>query len=191
MSFRTNILVLAAAASVAGVANAGLLTMTADKNASGTDAWSSLNGYSMVLSIDSSDLDTAGSASSFTLQNWSFEAFDQSSTKVFSATGSNAQFTASGSGPQQALISLSTANITVNTLNPMADYIAFTYDFTQSTSLNTAITLSASSPAGELTLGTTSTSNGAGDLVGSYAVPSPSAIALIGLGGLISRRRKA
>jgi hypothetical protein len=54
--------------------------------------------------------------------------------------------------------------------------------------LEAAITASAALTKGALMLGTDS--NGGGDLSGFYAVPAPSALALIGIGGLMVRRRR-
>jgi hypothetical protein len=179
---------IALTAAVTAPAAAGMLTMTAD-SASGADAWSTLSGYKMVLTITSDDLNNAGSASSFTLQSWNFQAFDSTGTKVFDATGSASGFSAQGTGPTfNAVISLDSGTITTNALNPTADYVAFSYDFTEESSLEAAITTSAALTKGALMLGTDL--NGGGDLSGFYAVPAPSALALISVGGMMGRRRR-
>ena len=179
---------LALTAAFAAPAVAGMLTMTAD-SASGADAWSGYADYKMVLTITSDDLNTAGSANSFTLQSWNFQAFDSTGTKVFDATGSASGFSAQGTGPTfNAVISLDSGTITTNALNPTADYVAFSYDFTEESSLEAAITASAALTKGALILGTNA--GGGGDLSGFYAVPAPSALALIGVGGLMGRRRR-
>ena len=180
---------LALTAAVTAPAAAGMLTMTAYKNASGADAWSTLSDYTMVLTITSDDLNTAGSAGSFTLTGWDFQAFDATGAQVFAANGSATSFSADGSGPTyNAVISLDSGTITKNTLNPIADYVAFSYDYTDALSLDAAITASAAASKGSLMLGTDS--GGGGDLSGFYAVPAPSALALIGVGGLMGRRRR-
>ena len=179
---------LALTAAVTAPAAAGMLTMTAD-SASGADAWSTLSGYKMVLTITSDDLNTAGSASNFTLTGWDFQAFDATGTQVFAATGSATSFSASGTGPTfNAVIALDSGTITKNTLDPIANYVAFSYDFTIASSLEAAITASAELTKGSLMLGTDL--GGGGDLSGFYAVPAPSALALIGVGGLMGRRRR-
>jgi len=179
---------IALTAAVAAPATAGVLTMTA-KSADGADAWSGYTGYKMVLTITSDDLNTAGSASSFTLQGWDFQAFDATGMKVFAANGSATTFSAQGTGPTfNAVISLDSGTITTNALNPTADYVAFSYDFINASSLEAAITASAAITKGSLMLGTDL--NGGGDLSGFYAVPAPSALALVGLSGLMGRRRR-
>ena len=179
---------LALAAGLAAPATAGMLTMSADA-ASGADDWAGYQGYSMVLTIDSDDLDVAGSASAFTLQGWNFTAFDAEGTEVFAATGSETAFSAHGTGPTfSAVIALDAASITMNALDPMADYLAFSYDFTVEASLDAAINASALTARGALTLGTSL--GGGGDLTGLYTVPAPSAVAVIGACGLMARRRR-
>ena len=179
---------IALTAAVTAPATAGVLTMTAD-SASGADAWSGYEGYKMVLTITSDDLNTAGSAGSFTLQGWDFQAFDATGMLVFAATGSATTFSAQGTGPTyNAVISLDSGTITKNTLDPIANYVAFSYDFVDASSLEAAITASAAITKGSLMLGTDL--GGGGDLSGFYAGPAPSALALIGVGGLIGRRRR-
>ena len=179
---------IALTAAFAAPATAGMLTMTAD-SASGAGDWSGYTGYKMVLTITSDDLNTAGSASSFTLRGWDFQAFDATGMQVFAATGSATTFSAKGNGPTyNAVISLDSGTITKNTLDPIANYVAFSYDFIDEFSLEAAITASAAITKGSLTLGTDL--GGGGDLSGFYAVPTPSALALIGVGGLVGRRRR-
>jgi hypothetical protein len=179
---------LALTAAFAAPAAAGMLTMTAD-SPSGADAWSGYTDYKMVLTITSDDLNNAGSASSFTLQSWNFQAFDSTGTQVFAASGSATTFSAQGTGPTyNAVISLDSGTITKNTLDPIANYVAFSYDFVDASSLEAAITASAAITKGSLMLGTDL--DGGGDLSGFYAVPAPSALALIGVGGLMGRRRR-
>lgn len=188
---------IALTSAFAAPATAGVLTMTAD-SASGADAWSGYEGYKMVLTITSDDLNTAGSASSFTLTGWDFQAFDATGTQVFAATGSATSFSAAGSGPVfNAQIALQSGNITTNTLSPEANFVQFSYEFFgEEMTLAEAIDASAGRPVGELTLATTvagstpGTVITTGDLVGTYLVPAPSALALIGVGGLIGRRRR-
>ncbi len=183
---------LALTAAFAAPAAAGVLTMTAD-SASGADAWSGYTNYKMVLTITSDDLNTAGSASSFTLQSWNFRAYDQLGTKVLEATGGPASFsTGPGTTTFLAVISLN-GIIDPNDFEPKADYVAFSYKFTAGQTLDDAIAKSAGKPqVGVLTLGISDVStNTAGDLVGTYAVPAPSALALVGVGGLMSRRRRS
>lgn len=179
---------IALTAAFAAPATAGVLTMTTD-SASGADAWSGYTNYKMVLTITSDDLNTAGSASSFTLTGWDFQAFDATGTQVFAASGSATTFSTQGTGPTyNAVISLDSGTITKNTLEPTADYVAFSYDFMNASSLEAAITASAAATSGALMLGTNL--GGGGDLSGFYAVPAPSALALIGVGGLMGRRRR-
>ena len=188
---------LALTAAFAAPAAAGMLTMTAD-SASGADDWSTLSGYKLVLTITSDDLNTVGSASSFTLTGWDFQAFDGSGTQVFAATGSATTFSAADSGPVfNAQIALQSGNITTNTLSPRANFLQFSYEFFgEEMTLAQAIDASAGRAVGELTLATTvagsppGTVITTGDLVGTYAVPAPSALALIGVGGLMGRRRR-
>ena len=190
MSKKFNIVsasIVATAATAA--AQAGMLTMTAS-NASGADAWGSLAGYRLVLTIDCATLDAAGSSSAFTLNSWTFEAFDSTDVLVFDASGAGNGFSASGSGPFTALINLSAATIAVNDLSPMADYIAFSYQYSSGDSLGAAIEASAlPSEIGELILGTSA--GGGGDLIGFYSVPAPGTAALLALAGLATRRRRA
>ena len=178
---------LALTAAFAAPAAAGVLTMTAG-SASGADAWAAYTGYKMVLTITSDDLNTAGSASSFTLQSWNFRAYDRLGVEVLEATGGPAIFSAgSGTTTFLAIISLN-GTIDPNGFEPKADYVAFSYDFTEDSSLEAAITASAAITKGSLMLGTDL--GGGGDLSGFYAVPAPSALALIGVGGLMGRRRR-
>jgi hypothetical protein len=178
------------AASLSGAASAGVLTMTADTT-TGYDGWESLSGYKMVLTINCSTIDAAGSSSSFTLNYWKFEAFDSTNTIQFLATGSGDGFTAApSSGKFVATINLSTSNISLNLFVPKADKISFGYAFSNTESLGDAIAASAGTSDGLLALGGTDGSS-TGDLEGMYAVPAPGAIAVLGLGGLMSRRRKA
>ena len=177
------------AASLSGAASAGMLTMTASST-TGSDGWAGLSGYSMVLTIDCSTMGDAGSSSSFSLNSWTFEAFDAYNTVQFRATGSGQTFTvAPGASKFVATIGLDTSNISVNNLVPAADAISFGYAFSAYESLAAAINASAGTTDGVLTLG--SDTGDTGLLTGGYAVPAPGAIAMLGLGGLMSRRRKA
>jgi hypothetical protein len=179
---------IALTAAFAAPAAAGVLTMTAE-NTEGTDAWAAYTGYKMVLTITSDDLNTAGSASSFTLQSWNFRAYDRLGVEVLEATGGPASFSA-GPGTTTFLATISlNGTIDPNGFEPKADYVAFSYEFTLGQTLDEAIESSAGKPlVGELILGTSD--GGAGELVGTYLVPAPSALALIGVGGLIGRRRR-
>ena len=189
---RNTLTVAAAVAGLGAGAQAGLLTMTAS-SATGADAWGGLSGYTLVLTIDSDDLDAPGSSDVFTLNSWDFRAFDDGGVLVFGATGGTKIFTTTGGGPTvfEALIDLTGANITVNALDPVANYVAFTYQFMNGQSLSDAIEDSSTSGTsyGELILGTNG--GGGGDLIGSYAVPSPGAFALLGVAALAARRRRA
>jgi MYXO-CTERM domain-containing protein len=189
---RNTLTVAAAVAGLGAGAQAGLLTMTAS-SATGADAWGGLSGYTLVLTIDSDDLDAPGSSNVFTLNSWDFRAFDDGGTLVFGATGGTKIFTTTGGGPTvfEALIDLTGANITVNALDPVANYVAFTYQFMNGQSLSDAIEDSSTSGTsyGELILGTNG--GGGGDLIGSYAVPGPGAFALLGVAALAARRRRA
>ena len=177
------------AASLSGVASAGVLTMTTSST-TGYDGWAGLTGYTMVLTIDCSTMGDAGSSSSFTLNSWSFKALDSANIVQFEANGSGQTFSvAPGTSKFIATIGLNPGNIVTNNMVPVADSIAFGYAFTTSESLTAAIAASAGSSDGILQLG--SDAGATGLLVGSYAVPAPGAAALLGLGGLISRRRKA
>jgi hypothetical protein len=178
-----------AASTIACSASAGLLTMSAS-NSVGTDDWSGLTGYSMSLTIDCATLDTAGSASTFTLAGWTFKAFDSTGTMKFHAAGSGETFTVSGGGSKfLAVIGLSNSNILVNDFAPAVQSIAFSYAFAGSESLDAAIGASAGTTDGELSLGTDLGNTGI--LAGTYAVPAPGAMALLGLAGVASRRRRA
>jgi len=189
---RNTLTVAAAVAGLGAGAQAGLLTMTAS-SATGADAWGGLSGYTLVLTIDSDDLDAPGSSNVFTLNSWDFRAFDDGGTLVFSATGDDKEFSTPGDGATvfEALIDLTGANITVNALDPVANYVAFTYQFMNGQSLSDAIEDSSTSGTsyGELILGTNG--GGGGDLIGSYAVPGPGAFALLGVAALAARRRRA
>ena len=189
---RNTLTVAAVAAGLGAGAQAGLLTMTAS-SATGADAWGGLSGYTLVLTIDSDDLDAPGSSNVFTLNSWDFRAFDDGGALVFSATGDDKEFSTPGGGPTvfEALIDLTGANITVNALDPVANYVAFTYQFMNGQSLSDAIEDSSTSGTsyGELILGTNG--GGGGDLIGSYAVPGPGAFALLGVAALAARRRRA
>jgi len=178
-----------AASTVACTAGAGVLTMTAS-NPVGSDDWSGLTGYSMQLMIDCSTMNDAGSASSFTLANWDFKAFDSYGSLQFHASGYGETFSVSGGSSKfTAVIGLSNSNILMNNFVPAAQAIAFTYAFTGYDSLESAINASANTTDGELSLGTDL--GGTGILAGSYAVPAPGAVALLGLAGLAGRRRRA
>jgi len=189
---RNTLTVAAAVAGLGAGAQAGLLTMTAS-SATGADAWDGLSGYTLVLTIDSDDLDAPGSSNVFTLNSWDFRAFDDGGALVFGATRGTKIFTTTGGGPtvSEALIDLTGANITVNALDPVANYVAFTYQFMNGQSLSDAIEDSSTSGTsyGELILGTNG--GGGGDLIGSYAVPGPGAFALLGVAALAARRRRA
>jgi hypothetical protein len=189
MSVNNNICALLATSIVACTAGAGVLTMTAN-NPVGSDAWSGLSGYRMELTIDCSTLNDAGSSATFTLAAWNFKAFDNAGTMVFHASGTDKDFTASG-GPSKfnAVIGLSNDNIFKNDLAPVAQSIAFSYAYEVGQSLDQAIWASANTTDGELTLGTDL--NPTGILAGPYAVPAPGAAALLGLAGVMSRRRRA
>ena len=189
MSVNNNICALLATSILAGTAGAGVLTMTAN-NPVGSDAWSGLTGYRMELTIDCSTLNDAGSSASFTLASWEFKAFNSFGMMVFNAIGVDKTFTASGGSPKfSAVIGLSNDNIVLNKLTPAAQSIAFTYAFEAGESLDQAITNSANSIDGELSLGTDLGDTGI--LAGSYAVPAPGAVTLLGLAGLAGRRRRA
>ncbi|MFZ4721517.1 MAG: hypothetical protein ACOYMI_00030 [Phycisphaerales bacterium] len=177
------------AASISGFASAGILTMTASST-TGSDGWAGLSGYSMSLTIDCNTLSDAGSSSAFVLNSWSFVAKDVYGDVKFSASGSGQVFTvAPGSGKFMATIGLNPSNVLVNDMVPQADSIAFGYAFTSYESLMNAIEASAGTVDGMLQLG--SDTGATGLLTGMYAVPAPGAAALLGLGGLIGRRRKA
>jgi len=156
----------------------------------GSDGWSGLSGYSLSLTIDCSTMDDAGSSSVFSLNSWSFAAKDIYGAVKFSANGSGQMFTvAPGAGKFVATIGLNPSNILVNDMVPQADSIAFGYAFTSYESLSAAINASAGTEDGILQLG--SDTGDTGILSGTYAVPAPGAIAMLGLGGLMGRRRKA
>lgn len=177
------------AASLSGVASAGVLTMTASST-TGFDGWAGLSGYTMILTIDCNTMGDAGSSSSFTLNSWSFKAMDIYNIVQFEANGSGQNFTvAPSAGKFVATIGLNPSNIVTNNMVPAAESIAFGYAFSNYESLSAAIEASAGSSNGILQLG--SDAGATGLLVGSYSVPAPGAAALLGLGGLISRRRKA
>ena len=177
------------AASITGFASAGVLTMTADST-TGDDAWAGLSGYKMVLTINCSTMNDAGSSSFFTLNSWTFKAMDADGATKFKATGSNSLITPSPVGGKfVATIGLTASNIVTNALVPAVQAIAFTYAFSSTDSLMAAIDASANTPNGVLQLGTDIHPTGL--LTGQYAVPAPGAAALLGLGGLIGRRRKA
>lgn len=189
MSTKLTAVAMLAASTVAFSAGAGMLTMTAS-NPIGTDDWSGLVGYSMQLTIDCATMNDAGSASSFTLSNWDFKAFDSYGAMQFHASGAGETFSVSGGSSKfTAVIGLSNSNITLNNLSPAAQAIAFTYAFTGYESLDAAISGSANTTDGELSLGTDLGATGI--LAGSYAVPAPAATALLGLAGLVARRRRA
>ena len=177
------------AASLSGVASAGVLTMTASST-TGFDGWAGLSGYTVILTIDCNTMGDAGSSSSFTLNSWSFKAMDIYNIVQFEANGSGQNFTvAPSAGKFVATIGLNPSNIVTNNMVPAAESIAFGYAFSNYESLSAAIEASAGSSNGILQLG--SDAGATGLLVGSYSVPAPGAAALLGLGGLISRRRKA
>lgn len=177
------------AASLSGAASAGVLTMTASST-TGYDGWASLSGYTMVLTINCSTIDDAGSSSSFVLNSWSFKAMDSSSVIKFEARGSGQTFSvAPGAGKFVATIGLNSSDIVTNNMVPVAQSISFGYAYNALESLMAAIEASAGTADGILQLG--SDAGARGLLVGGYAVPAPGAAALLGLGGLISRRRKA
>ena len=189
MSRNFTISSIALAACIAAPAGAGMLTMTAEP-ASGADAWAAYEDFKLVLTIDCDGLSDAGSAGSFTLQGWDFQAFNAAGTLVLAANGSQTSFSASGSGPLfTANIALTGGNITTNVLDPAADFLAFSYDFTAASSLGGAIEASALLNVGALTVGTSL--GGGGDLMGFYAVPAPSAVAMLGLMGMAARRRRS
>jgi hypothetical protein len=144
----------------------------------------------MSLTIDCSTMNDVGSSSSFTLNNWTFMARDSAATVKFLAEGSNLTFSAApGTGKFIATIGLNPSNILINAMVPVAESISFSYAFSGTESLLAAIEASAGTTNGELSLGT---DRGAtGELSGIYATPAPGVAVLLGLGGLISRRRKA
>jgi hypothetical protein len=192
---------VALTASIAAPAAAGLLTMTVN-SANGADDWSSYSNYKMVLTIDSDDLDKSGSAGTFTLNSWKFEAFNQNDL-CFVASGTAQEFTATAIDPNdldvgyKALVKLQAGTITDHTLAGEGTptwLMQFSYEFVgNNMTLAQAINASAGRPAGELTLSatyTTSTPVTSGELFGTYTVPAPSAIALLGVGGLMVRRRR-
>jgi len=177
------------AASVTGFASAGVLTMTASST-TGYDGWAGLSGYTMVLTIDCSTIGDAGSSSSFVLNSWSFRAMDSTSVIRFEANGSAQTFSvAPSAGNFVATIGLNSSNIVTNDMVPAAQSISFGYAFSANESLMAAIEASAGTTYGSLQLG--SDVGVTGLLVGGYAVPAPGAAALLGLGGLITRRRRA
>ena len=189
MSNKLATIAVLAASTFACTAGAGLLTMTTS-NPVGSDDWASLVGYKMVLAIDCSTLTDAGSASTFTLNTWDFKAYDNGGAMKFHATGSGETFTVSGGvSVFKAVIGLSGSNILVNDFVPAVESIAFSYAFTGSESLDSAITASAGTSDGELQLGTDLGNTGI--LSGTYAVPAPGAVALLGLAGMAGRRRRA
>jgi len=189
MSVNNNICALLATSILAGTAGAGVLTMTAN-NPVGSDGWSGLTGYRMELTIDCSTLNDAGSSASFTLASWEFKAFNSFGMMVFNAIGVDKTFTAApGSTKFSAVIGLTSGNILTNDLTPAAQTVAFSYAFEVGESLDQAIANSVNSTDGELTLGTDLGDTGI--LAGSYAVPAPGAVTLLGLAGLAGRRRRA
>jgi hypothetical protein len=193
---------VALTASIAAPAAAGLLTMTVN-SANGADDWSSYSNYKMVLTIDSDDLDKSGSAGTFTLNSWKFEAFNQNdlcfvaSGNAFIATFDPPSDPSDPDVVQKALVALQAGTITDPTLaggETPTWFMQFSYEFVgNNMTLAQAINASAGRPAGELTLSatyTTSTPMTSGELFGTYTVPAPSAIALLGVGGLMVRRRR-
>ncbi|MBM4006016.1 MAG: hypothetical protein FJ292_00380 [Planctomycetes bacterium] len=177
------------AASLSGAASAGVLTMTASST-TGSDGWASLLGYTMVMTIDCSTIDDAGSSSSFVLNSWSFKAMDSSSVIKFEAKGSAKTFSvAPNFGMGVVTFELNSSNTVTNNMVPAAEAFTFVYAFSANESLRAAIEASAGTAAGILQLGTGIVPTGT--LAGRYAVPAPGAAALLVLAGVMSRRRKA
>jgi hypothetical protein len=185
---------VSAALLIAGSAVAGFdpsltqVTLTTSM-ASGTGLYSTYDGY--TLSLDMS-FATDASATVFTLNNWTFRVLNLDGAEVFQETGSDTQ---PGFDPGLAKIALTNAGFLGGSLTPAPTELQFSYQFDASNPglLRSALEESAKAGTGLLTVGTyDEIQDQAGSLEGAYTfVPGPSALALLALGAVLTRRRAA
>jgi hypothetical protein len=184
---------VSAALLIAGSAVAGFdpsltqVTLTTSM-ASGTGLYDDYNGYTLSLEMSFA---TDASATSFTLDSWTFRVLD-GVTEVFRETGSDTQ---PSFDPGLAKIALENAGFLGGSLTPAPTLLQFSYEFDASDPglLRSALENSAEAGTGLLTVGTyDEIQDQAGSLEGAYTfVPGPSALALLALGAVLTRRRAA
>ncbi|NBX26179.1 MAG: hypothetical protein EBQ99_09075 [Planctomycetes bacterium] len=187
----STILGIAAAASLTGSSLAGIVSLTVSADSFGSGLYASHDGAKITITLDIDD-EASALAGSVT-SDWSIEIskgglvlLKGEGTSSFSVINPNK------SGSAYAIESaLEDASWSVSDLTPAPTLIQVSYGANDGDLLLAAISNSANSPAGLLTVGTISGS-GDGALIGEYTVvPAPSALVLIAGGLVMARRRRA
>ncbi len=188
---------VSAALLIAGSAVAGFdpsltqVTLTTSTD-SGSGLYSTNVGYTLSLEMSFA---ADASATSFTLNNWTFRVLNLVGAEVFQETGSDTEPSFDASMPGLAMIALTNAGFLGGSLTPAPTLLQFSYQFDASNPglLRSALENSAEAGTGLLTVGTyDEIQDQAGSLEGAYTfVPGPSALALLALGAVLTRRRAA
>lgn len=159
-------------------------------SAVGDGLYAGSNGYTLSLAMSFA---ADASATSFTLDSWTFRVLTSAGDEVFRETGSNTQPAFDPTTPGTAQIALTDGGFLTGSLTPAPTLLQFSYQFNPDSPglLNAALYDSAEAMTGFLTVGTDS-GDSVGSLQGAYTyVPGPSALALLALGAVLTRRRAA
>ena len=166
------------------------VTLTAT-SAVGDGLYAGFNSYTLSLGMSFA---ADASATSFTLDSWTFSVLNSAGDEVFSKAGSNTQPAFDPTTPAvTAQIALTDGGFLTGSLTPAPTLLQFSYQFNPDSPglLNAALNHSAEAMTGFLTVGTDS-GDSVGSLQGAYTyVPGPSALALLALGAVLTRRRAA
>lgn len=184
------ILGIAAAASLTGSSLAGMVSLTVSADSFGSGLYASHDGAKITITLDIND--EASALTGSVTSDWSIEInkggivlLKGSGTSSFSVINPNK------SGSAYAIESaLEDAIWSVSGLAPAPTLIQVSYAANDGDLLLAAITNSAETPAGLLTVGTVDGSD-TGSLQGMYVVPAPSALVLLAGGLVLARRRRA
>jgi hypothetical protein len=182
---------LAAAASFTSASLAGMVSMTVAADSIGSGLYASHTGAKITITMDISD--TAMATDNEITSSWSITVVSAGGSTLLSGTG-NSSFTVYDLGGANFRMDSALTDGTwtvVDGLTPEPNLIQIAYVGMDTDTLVQAITNSADTADGTLTVGTTG-GDDTGALIGIYSVvPAPSALALLAGGLILARRRRA
>lgn len=185
------ILGIAAATTLASSSLAGIVSMTVAADSIGSGLYAGHTGAKITITMDIND--TAMATDNQITSNWSITIVGVGGSTLLSGSG-NSSFTVYDLGGTNFRMdsALTGGSWTiVGGLTPEPNLIQIAYVGMDTDTLVQAITNSANTVDGTLTVGTTGGA-GTGALIGIYSVvPAPSALAFLAGGLVLARRRRA
>ena len=184
------ILGIAAAASLTGSSLAGIVSLSVAADSIGSGLYAGYTGAKITITMNIDD--TASAVAGEITSNWSI-AITQGSSTLLAGTGTSSftVFDMGGSTFKMESALLGGVWTVVGGLTPEPNQIQISYAGEPSDTLLAAISASAGTTDGRLTVGTISGSD-VGALIGEYTVvPAPSALVLLAGGLVLARRRRA